>query len=93
MSFESKKQATDEEGGTLPSEIAPGKETARENSVDSTQFFEAADEYDDYDDFAATSGSKIDKRQQDRGGSGGSGTIYSSKHVRAKESLPRSSKK
>jgi hypothetical protein len=93
MSSELKKQEMDETGGTIPNETAPREGAAREMSVDSAQFFEAADEYDDYDDFAATSGSKVDKRQQDRGGGGGSGSIYSSKHVRAKESLPRSSKK
>lgn len=72
---------------------APKENTARETSVDSAQFGEAADDgYDDYDDFNVSSGNKIEKRQQDRGG-GGSGNVYSAKHVRAKESQQRSNKK
>lgn len=74
-----------------PSASAPRENVERETSIDSTQFFEAADEYDDYDDFGAASGNRMDKRQQDR--RGGSGNVYSSKHVRAKESQQRSSKK
>ena len=89
MSAKSDNQETS--GVDKPSTAAPKENFTRETSVDSTQFFEAADEYDDFDDFAATSGSKTDKRQQDRGAGGGS--VYSSKHVRAKESQQRSSKK
>lgn len=55
------------------------------------------DDYDDYDDFRAENyrcggtkgGQKINRRHQNRGGSGGSGTIYSTKHIRVKESQQR----
>ncbi|CAB9529742.1 expressed unknown protein [Seminavis robusta] len=54
------------------------------------------DDYAEYDDFQACQrggggGSKVSqknaKRQTQRGGGGGAGTIYSSKHIRAKENL------
>lgn len=93
MASISKKQETTEVADKVPSTAVPREHATREASVDSTQFYEAADEYDAFDDFAATSGSKTEKRQQDRGGGGGSGNVYSSKHVRAKESQQRSSKK
>ena len=62
-------------------------------SVDSATFFDG-DDYDDYDDFQANTGkgggnAKIEKRQQDRGG-GGSGNVYSSKHIRMKETQTKS---
>lgn len=64
----------------------------RNASVDSAAFFEG-DDYDDYDDFAAGGngggGGKVNKRSNERGG-GGSGTIYSAKHIRAKEALQSS---
>ena len=68
--------------------VPPHQQPERNESVNSAAFFEAEDEYDDFDDFAAGGGgggltAKMGKRQGNRGG-GGSGTIYSSKHIRAK---------
>jgi hypothetical protein len=73
-------------------------------SIDSQVYFEGGDDYDDYDDLSpSTNGSgsggggggsqtKVHKRQDERGGSGVSGTIYSAKHVRQKEALQQQQK-
>lgn len=69
-----------------PQKSAPGIPSAaeRSESVNSAAFFEAMDEYDDVDDFGVASTAKVDKRHCQRGGGGGSNSVYSSKHVRAK---------
>jgi hypothetical protein len=67
----------------------PNPEPAdRTASVGSAAFFEG-DEYDVYDDFELSNnvGGKQQNKQKDSGG-----TIYSSKHVRAKENLQRKGK-
>lgn len=75
----------------------------RVESVDSSAFYEE-DEYDKYDDFgmansggggggSGTKNQKINRRQDNRGGGATSGTIYSTKHVRAKEALHDKGKK
>jgi hypothetical protein len=70
-------------------EKAPKPEPAdRTASEDSAAFYEG-DEYDVYDDFELSNnvGGKQQTKQKDSGG-----TIYSSKHVRAKENLQRKGK-
>jgi hypothetical protein len=75
----------------------------RMESVDSSAFSQG-DDYEDYDDFGIgqsggggggtrTKSQKIQFRQDTRGGGGGSDTIYSAKHVRAKEALQLKGKK
>lgn len=88
--------------GKAESVVEP-QSAERMESVDSAAFFEEGDEYDDYDDFVASSsgtagsggggGAKLDQRQKKReGGGGGGGSVYSSKHVRMKESQTKNSK-
>ena len=75
------------------------KQFDEEDFGDDDDYYHCWD-YDDYDDFglagkgggggsssASKTSQKMKKRQNQRGGSGGRGTIYSNKHVRAKEAL------
>ena len=89
---------TDKQSTTVPKVEQPPLGAERNVSVDSAAFYEG-DEYDEYDDFpgqgSAGGGAgkhKTDKRHEQRGGSIGSGTIYSAKHVRAKEAQPKTKK-
>ena len=97
LHFDIKMSNTNHDNSKLSSPVLPPaseQPQQRNESVDSAAFFEG-DEYDDYDDFDAgqsgggggcASNTKQSKRQQSRSG-GGSGTIYSAKHVRQKEDL------
>lgn len=74
-----------------------GEDIQRFQSEDSARFYEQQDEYDDFDDFAASGkpaggagiSQKMSKRVENKGG-GGSGSIYSAKHIRQKEALAKS---
>ena len=70
----------------------------RNTSVDSSTFYEEQDGYDDYDDFDVNQGARggggggsgnfsrrLVKRQDHRGDSHGSQTMYTTKHVRQRE--------
>jgi len=78
----------------------------RAESGDSAAFYKGDeyDEYDEHDDFGLVKNNnagggggnksqKMARRQDNRGGGGGVGTIYSAKHVRAKEALQKSPKR
>jgi hypothetical protein len=77
-----------------------GDSMERFQSGDSEFFFEQLDEYDDVDDFAPVGkpsgggakglSQKMSKRDDQKGG--GSGGIYSAKHIRQKEALSASKK-
>mmetsp|Transcript_57611 Transcript_57611/g.171868 ORF Transcript_57611/g.171868 Transcript_57611/m.171868 type:complete len:92 (+) Transcript_57611:175-450(+) len=55
----------------------------RDSSID---FDDYEDKYDDYDDFAAAGGGKGSGggSKTEKGGKSGGGSVYSSKHVRAR---------
>lgn len=70
-----------------------------DGSSSSSNYYEQGDKFDDYDDFAAgdcrvgggrgvANSGKQKRREENRGGSG-SGTIYSAKHIRSRQSLQR----
>lgn len=73
---------------------ATRQKSAGEDSMSSDYFAE----YDDYDDFdlkgggggggggCGGGGSRVQKRKENRGGGAGSGSIYSAKHTRIRES-------
>jgi hypothetical protein len=82
----------------FPSKPKPAELTSRSSS--SSDFYDDdGDDYNDYDDFGlqfSSSGGggtskaaslKMNKRVKQQGGSNTSGSIYSAKHVRAKEAL------
>jgi len=62
------------------------QKSAGEDSMSSDYFAE----YDDYDDFdlkgGGGGGSRVQKRKENRGGGTGSGSVYSAKHTRIRES-------
>lgn len=68
-----------------PSNPEPSDRTA---SVNSAAFFEG-DEYDGYDDFELSNSTGGKQQAKPKGSSG---TMYSSKHVRAKEKLQQKGK-
>lgn len=81
-----------------PAPIPVPATAERTESVDSSTFFEKESGYDEYGDFGLDCKSaggggggggtsqKMSRRHQQRGDAG-NGTIYSTKHVRAKETL------
>jgi len=85
---------TSRSSSTVPVVPSPMHFDHRQESVDSAVYYEQ-DTCDEYDDFALggkggstgnsvmnKSTTKHNKRQENRGSGGGSGTIYSAKHVR-----------
>ena len=61
------------------------RSTQPQRELSASDYYE---EYDDYDDFNANGGGGGGGAKQ-KGKSSGGGTIYSSKHVRAKEALQK----
>lgn len=86
-------------GSTNSTGALPQQHTRRHARVERVNSYEGDDEYEDYDDFGLGGGKagggggggksqKMARRQDNRGG-GGAGTIYSAKHIRAKEALQK----
>jgi hypothetical protein len=96
----SNSHSTTTSSAELPSRPVPL--TERMESADSFYYEDNDDDghYAEYDDFelggsgggGGGSTGKMSRREQSRGGGAGRGTIYSSKHVRAKEAQLQQSK-